>query len=349
MGSRTTIRDVAEWVGVSSATVSNVINGKKKKVSESTRKEVWRAIQKLDYRPTATRQTEYQDGPQKSLGVVIREIHNPYFSDVIVGAQQRAHEMGHSLMISSSEGERDSEEAIVELFMEKGVDGMILNPLLDRDADFTHLFELKRRNIPLVLLEQVRGIRSNLVDVNNVQAARTITGHLFDLGHERVIHFAGPEHSMHGGERTEGFRRAFFGSQTVFSESYVVRAGARLEDGYEMGRSYFRNCDESNRPTAVTCYNDLVAIGVIRALQELGIAVPEEVSVTGFDNIETGEYAPVPLTTMNVPTLEMGRTAVDILMRHLEAEENQKPEVIRLETEMIERASTAPVQKKVGA
>lgn len=348
MGSRPTIRDVAEWAGVSNATVSNVINDKGK-VSEETRNKVRSAIQELNYRPTASAQRNLKKSSQKSIGVVIKEIHNPYFADVIVGAQERVNENGYSLMISTSEGARDTEKSIVDLFVEKDVDGLIINPLLDRDADLAHLFHLKRRNIPFVLLERVHGIQSNLVDVDNVSASRDITTYLFELGHERIVHFSGPEYSMHSGERAEGFRRAFFDSQTVYSEDYVVRAGARLADGYETGLAYFEGRDAGDRPTAVTCYNDLVAIGLLRALEELDIAVPEEVSVTGFDNIRTAAYAPVPLTTLGVPTIEMGRKAVEVLTRQIEATDGRDPEVVNLEAEMTVRDSTGPVPEVVAS
>ena len=183
---------------------------------------------------------------------------------------------------------------------------MIINPLLDRDADLSHLFNLERRNIPFVLLEEVHGLKANLVDVDNVQSAREITSYLFDLGHENIVHFAGPKYSMHSDERLEGVRQAFFDTHQVYSGDHVVRAGgARMEDGYRTGLEYFEGRPASERPTAVSCYNDPVAIGLLRALRELNIDVPGEVSVTGFDNIETCDYAPVPLTSMGMPTTEM--------------------------------------------
>jgi LacI family transcriptional regulator/LacI family repressor for deo operon, udp, cdd, tsx, nupC, and nupG len=348
MGSRTTIRDVAERAGVSNATVSNVINDKGK-VSESTRKEVVAAIEELNYRPNASAQRKLQSRGPKSVGLVIKEIHNPYFADVIVGAQEKANEEGYTIVLSSSEGRRDSEVEAVDLLVEKDLDGIIINPLLDRDVDLSHLFNLKRRNIPFVLLEEVHGLKSSLVDVDNVQAAREVAGYLFEMGHEHVIHFAGPEYSMHSGERVEGFRQAFFDSHQVFTEDFVVRAGARREEGYRAGMEYFGERPASERPTAVTCYNDLVAIGLLRALRELGIAVPEEVSVTGFDDIEPCKYAPVPLTSMGVPTTEMGRTAMEVLIRQIEASGQPEPEVVNLEAEMTVRASTAPAPKKAAS
>lgn len=348
MGSKTTIKDVAERAGVSSATVSNVINDKGK-VSEGTRRKVLEAIEELNYRPNASAQRRLQKSSRKSIGLVIKELHNPYFADVIIGAQNRANEKGYSTMVSTSEGQRMMEKNVVDLFVEKDVDGIIINPLLDRDADLSHLFDLKRRNIPFVLLERVHGLKSNLVDVDNVQAATEVTNYLLDLGHERIIHFAGPEYSMHSDERIEGFRHAFFESELVYSDDFVVRAGAHLEEGYETGMNYFRNRPADERPTAVTCYNDLVAIGLLRALRELDIDVPGEVSVTGFDNVKTCDYAPVPLTTMGVPTREMGASAVDVLIRQIEGSKEHEPEVVNLQAEMTIRSSTAPVEETVAA
>lgn len=122
-----------------------------------------------------------------------------------------------------------------------------------------------------------------------------------------------------------------------------------MEDGYRVGMEYFEERSPSDYPTAVTCYNDLVAIGLLRALRELDIDVPEEVSVTGFDNIETCNYAPVPLTSMGVPTTEMGRTATEMLIRQIESPDQKEPEAMNLEAEMTVRDSTAPAKEAVSA
>lgn len=338
---RVTIKDVAEKAGVSSATVSNVINNKGK-VSESTRRIVLGAIEELNYRPNASAQRRYQHALQKSIGLVVKEIHNPYFADVIVGAQEAAESSGYELMITSSEGRRETEGRVVDLFVEKDVDGIIINPLLDSQTDLSHLFELKRRNIPFVLLERVRGLQTSLVDVDNVAASQKAVRYLIDLGHERIVHFAGPEYSMHSDERVEGFRQAFFDAQFLFSKDFIVPAGARLEEGYDAGKNYFKNVATEEAPTAVTCYNDLVGIGLVRALRELKVRVPQDVSVVGFDDINLCPYAAVPLTTMHVPKREMGRRAVEVLIRQLEAGGTHTPEHVNLQAELTVRNSTAP-------
>lgn len=335
-----TIKDVAEKAGVSSATVSNVINNKGK-VSESTRRMVQNVISQLNYRPNASAQRRYQPA-QQSIGMVIKELHNPYFADVIIGAQEAAEANGYGLMVTSSEGRRETENRVVDLFVDKDVNGIIINPLLDSQTDLSHLFELKRRNIPFVLLERVHGLRASIVDVDNAAAYREAVEYLIELGHERIIHLAGPDYSMHSDERIEGFRQAFFDAKLVFSKDFIVPAGARIEDGYHAGRQYFENTPVEEAPTAFVCYNDLVALGLLRALRERGVRVPEDVSIIGFDDIYLCAYAAVPLTTVRVPMREMGRCAVEVLIRQLEAGGNYSLEHVNLQAELTVRASTAP-------
>lgn len=335
---RATIKDVAEKAGVSSATVSNVINDKGK-VSESTRRAVLEVIDQLHYRPNASAQRRYQE-TAKSIGLVIKEMHNPYFADVILGAQAAAEAAGYEVMVASSEGRRETEDRVVNMFIAQDVTGLIINPLLDSETDLSHLFELKRRNIPFVLLERVHGLRASLVDVDNATASHDIVQHLFDLGHEHIVHFAGPEYSMHSDERAEGFRQAHFDAQRIFRKECIVSAGSRLEDGYRVGREYFSELSLDEAPTAVACYNDLVALGLMRALREMDIRVPEMVSLTGFDDVNLSAFSEVPLTTMRVPKREMGQCAVEVLIRQMEAGGDYRPEQVTLQAELVVRGST---------
>ena len=341
-----TIKDVAAKAGVSSATVSNVIN-EKGKVSEPTRRAVLRVIEQLHYRPAASAQRRYRD-EERSIGLIIKELSNPYFAEVILGAQSAAEEAGYQITIATSEGRRETEDLIVDLFIAQDVGGLIIYPLFDSETDLTHLFDLKRRKIPFVLLERVRGLRASLVDVDNKAACRDAVQYLISLGHERIIHFAGPGYSMHGDERAEGFRQAFFDAQLVFSPEFIVRSGARLEEGYRAGKAYFGSVASADAPTAVLCYNDLVAIGLMRALREQGLRVPEDVSIIGFDDIALSEYVGVPLTTMRVPKHRIGRSAVEVLIRQMESGGEYTVEHETLQAELIRRASTAPVATRVG-
>src|SRR5690606_24873309 len=141
-----------------------------------------------------------------------------------------------------------------DLFIAQDIVGIIINPLNDSETDLSHLFELKRRNIPFVLLERVRGLRANLIDVDNVKAACEVVQYLLELGHEHIVHFSGPEYSTHSDERTEGFRQAYFDAQFLLRKDFMVPTGARLEDGYRVGKAYFGSRTLEEAPTAVTCY-----------------------------------------------------------------------------------------------
>ena len=336
---RPTISDVAEKAGFSKATVSAVINDSDT-VSESTRDKVNRVIDELNYRPRAAAQKGFRADGNKSIGLIIKEEGNPYYADVIKGARAYANQEGYTLLAASSEGEYESEQQIVDVFKGKDIDGLIVVPVLDSNTDLSYLFDLKRRNFPFVLLEEIRGIQANLVDIDNEAAAKMGASYLIEQGHQKIVHFAGPEYSMHSEERTRGVREAFSESPLAFHDDLIVSAGDSLRDGYEVGKAYFRNREGAERPTGVICYNDLVAIGLMRALRELDISVPDEVSIIGCDDIEFAKYVSVPLTSIQIPKFEMGHRAAEILVRNIESEQTSDLEQVHLESEIIERAST---------
>jgi LacI family transcriptional regulator len=344
---RPTISDVARQAAVSKATVSAVLNDTGS-VKESTRDRVVAAMEVLNYRPS---QPAGRSGARraKSIGLVIKEIDNPYYAEVVLGARAHASENGYTLLVVSSEGEYEAERRAVELLRAIDVDGLIATPVLDEHTDLSHFFELKRRNFPFVLLEQVRGVPASLVDVDNVDAERRAVEHLIGLGHTRIAHFAGPSYSMHSLERIDGVHRAYSASHLIFTSDDIVPAGAHLADGYRAALAYFRARDPRDRPTAVTCYNDLVAVGVCRALAELGLRVPDDVSVVGYDDVPLLEYLPVALTTVRMPKFEMGELAARMLIRHIESKAGVPPQKVFLEAELVVRGSTRALARPATA
>jgi LacI family transcriptional regulator/LacI family repressor for deo operon, udp, cdd, tsx, nupC, and nupG len=180
------------------------------------------------------------------------------------------------------------------------------------------------------------------VDVDNVHGAKQAVLHLMELGHHHIIHFAGPQYSLHSQERVDGVRSAYSESELVFSEGLVVPAGDSLENGYRTGLRFFSECAVEDRPTAVTCYNDLVALGLCRALEELGMRVPEDVSVVGYDDLKLLEYlsAASRLTSVRVPKFEVGRTAAEILHNQIQANKASPPRKVYLHAELVIRDTT---------
>lgn len=341
---RSTINDVARVAGVSKATVSAVLNGSAQ-VRDATRQRVLVAVEELDYRPsTRSTATPAADAPRasRSVALLIREGDNPYYGEVLAGVRAVAAARGYTVLVASSEGDYAAEQQAVRLLHAKEVDGLLIYPVLDDDADLSHLFELRRRNYPFVLLEGVRGLPASLVDVDNRAAARAATEHLIALGHRRLAHFAGPEYSLHTRERLDGVRQACSGALLRFGDEHVVTAGAHLDDGYRAALAYFGTIDAASRPTGVTCYNDLVAAGVMRALAELGLRLPHDVSVVGFDDIPLAALLATPLTTVHLPKYESGRLAAELLLAQIESSAPTLPERRVLDAPLAVRASTAP-------
>jgi LacI family transcriptional regulator/LacI family repressor for deo operon, udp, cdd, tsx, nupC, and nupG len=335
---RPTISEVAQEAGVSKATVSAVLNDKGT-VNQSTRDRVLEVIERLNYRPSSLARRTGADRA-KSIGLLIKETHNPFYADIITSARRRAQADGYTLLVASSEGEYESERRIFELLRAKDVDGMLVNPVFDEHTDLSPLFELKRRNFPLVLLEEIRGVPATLVDIDNVDATHRATKHLLDLGHVHIAHFMGPRYSIHSEQRAAGMRRAYSESSLIFRDELLIPAGSRLEDGYRSGKEFFGSISAADRPTAVICFNDLVAIGLMRALRELGLSVPGDISIVGHDDIDLLAYLPLGLTTIHVPKRDMAEVATELLIRHIESREALMPRRVLVHAELVVREST---------
>lgn len=336
-----TISDVARRAGVSTGTVSAVLN-KRPTVREQTRLRVLEAIDDLGYRPSLS--ARHLGGLQRSgrafdpmVGIIIKEMDNPFFAEVAIGAQEALTRHGYLSMVCSSEGNYEKEELIIRVLRNRFLNGLIVSPALHAEADLSHLFQLRQSGFPFILLEGVMGLQTHMVSVDNVQASQRAVSYLIERGHEQIVHFAGPDYSQHSRDRVLGVEKAFSQSHLRFSADVVVPAGAHVKDGYEAALRLFR---QAPPPTAVTCFNDLVALGVMRALTERGLRIPEDVSLVGFDDIPPAAYAYVPLTTMRVPKREMGRLAAERLLALLDGEEPSPPVHTVLQAEIVEREST---------
>ncbi len=341
---KATIEDVAEAAGVSTGTVSAVINNRST-VRDRTRRRVLRAVEALGYEPSpAARALAGRPGGGEALGrgvgLIVKEMNNPFYAEVVVGAKALFDERGYVAFTCASEGSYRREGRLIEAFRNRFVSGVVVAPVLGERVDVSHLFMLRRAGYPFVLLERVPGLQAHAVSVDNVKAAQAAVGYLIERGHERIVHFAGPPYTQHTRDRIAGVEKAFSQSSLRFRDDVIVPAGAHIEDGYAVALDYFGSGGAGQSVTAVTCFNDLVAMGVLRALSELGLRVPEDVSVVGFDDVPAAAYLSTPLTTVRVPKREMGRRAAERLLALLESEEELPPEHLVLEAELVERAST---------
>jgi LacI family transcriptional regulator len=337
---RVTIQDVAKRAGVSLGTVSAVINDKNT-VRPDTRKAVLSAVKELNYRPWGgARDVGGKAQKLKTISILVRELDNPFYTAIALGAIKYARSKGWLAILASSESDHTYEELITESFLGKHIKGAIIAPVLEGKAEIEHLFRLRRLNFPFVLLEDVKGIQANVVSIDNIKAMKDAVRYLIDIGHSDIIHFAGPKHASHTYERLEGFHKAYSECHLVFRSDLVVPTGAHLDDGYRKCLEYFHDRERSEFPTAIVCYNDMVALGVIAALAEMHIRVPDDISVIGNDDISFSSRTPIQLSTIHAPLFELGSKAAEILIRNIESHEPLPIENVVLNSELIVRDST---------
>jgi DNA-binding LacI/PurR family transcriptional regulator len=345
---KVTINDVARLANVSKGTVSAVINHRNV-VKPDTRRAVLKAIKELHYRPRASaRSLKHHDPGRGTIGLAICEFDNPFYMMITSGVIECGREKGYQVLVANSEGNHAREEEIMHSFTRQEIKGAIIAPVLEGTAEIDHLFRLKMINFPFVLLARVQGIQANVVSIDNEMAIRRAMRYLIANGHSRIVHFAGPAYASHTYERIQGFKHGFTETKLAFRDDMVVPAGAHIEDGYKAALTYFKNLNRNAYPTAVVCFNDLVAIGVLSALHEMGIDVPGSVSVIGNDDIPFARHSSIKLTTIRAPILELGRKAAEILIRNIEAHAPLPIESVILDAEFVVRDSTRPLRTTPG-
>jgi len=336
---RITIEDVAKKAGVSMGTVSAVIN-KKTTVKPSTRNAVLAVMKKLNFKTKEVARNLKTGIHDKSIGVIIKDLTYPFYTSIAAGVKEYANSKGYLVIITSSENHHQSEQEISKLFTTKDIKGTIIAPIVEGTSEIEHLFKLKMINYPFVLLEDVVGIHANVVTIDNIKAMKKAVKYLIDIGHEKIIHFSGPPNASHTQERIEGFRHAFSERTLAFNKDMVIPIGTHFEESFENSKSYFNQLKRKDYPTAIVCFNDQQALGVMSALKELKIKVPDDISIVGNDDIYYAQIYPIPLTTIRAPQQEIGRKAAEILIKNIESKELLDTQTIVLDTELVIREST---------
>lgn len=329
------IDDVAKLANVSKATVSAVINNKAG-VSTQTREKVQTIIKKFNYRPSQVARS-LSIKKTKTIGIVIKEIDNPYYARIMRGVFDVCSNQGYTVLLGSSELSVLKEAKSLETLVSRRVDGLLVSALYEESNDFTFISNLIRTNYPLVMLGGIKNYNTNVVTVNNVEAAYNAVTYLLKKGHKNIGYFSGPTNSLQNDDRREGYLRAFADNDISLQKKYIYNVGSYLEKGYQRGKEIFSA--SGDKPTAIFCYNDLIAIGLINSLLDLQIWVPGDVAVVGFDNIDFANYAKIPLTTIHNPAYELGVSAAELLIKQIDQKEEPLTEKVILGTYLIERNS----------
>jgi DNA-binding LacI/PurR family transcriptional regulator len=339
---RLTIEDVAKRARVSKGTVSAVINARDT-VKSATRDHILEIMKELNFRPKGVARSLRNSDRDKSIGMIMKDLNYPFYTTIAAGAKEYASTKGYSMIVSSSDDDHECEKRLSHLFSAKDIKGTLIAPIVEGKAEIEHLFKLKMINYPFVLLENVKGIQANVVAIDNIKAIKKAVKYLIEIGHKRIVHFAGPPQSSHTQERVEGFRHAFSESTLVFNNEMTVSVGSHYEESFAKTIKYFNDRSREDYPTAIVCFNDHQALAVMMALKQLNIRVPDDISIVGNDDIYYAQIYPVPLTTIRAPQDEIGRTAAEILIRSIESSTILPIEHVLLDTEFIVRQSTKPL------
>jgi DNA-binding LacI/PurR family transcriptional regulator len=336
MGKGVTLRDVAARAGVSSRTVSNVVNGYAR-VSEETRARVQKAVDELGYRPNVLARN-LAAGRSGQIAVVVPYLDTPYFAELLQGVIRAARVQGYNVLIDQTDGDAEHER----LFLTRGAanllfDGVIFSPLGLSQSDLS----VRDPSLPLVILgERVSDGTFDHVGIDDVTASREATEHLIGLGRRRIAAIG--DQPYRTGEaaqlRTRGYRLAHERAGLPLHEELVISTPRfNRSDGAE---AMAHLLDLAEPPDAVFCYSDLVALGALRTLTSRGLRVPEDVAVIGYDDIEDGRYSNPPVTTISPDKKMIAETAVERLLNRIGSSAPVPGMEIRAPHRLVVREST---------
>ncbi len=329
------IRTVASLAKVSIATVSRTINGSPL-VSERLSKRVWQAIKQLNYFPNTHART-LVSGRSRLLGIIVENITNPFFPDLVQSFEQIAVRNGYEILVSSTNSDPAVLTNCVRRMLERKVDGVAVMTFGEEESV---LDQLVHRNVPIVLAEfRLDDPKASTILLDYLTGIRAAVDHLYALGHRGIAFLAGP-YSLHSAlTRENDFRTAMQSAGLAIQKKWIIECNHTLKGGMA-GFAQLRKL--ALRPTAIVCSNDMTAIGVLRAAYLEGLRVPQDLSVIGLDDIDFAEYTLPPLTTIRLSRADLARAAFDALRAQIEDSAN--PRMAReflVSTSLVERGSTS--------
>ena len=331
-----TIRDVAAAAGVSITTVSRALN-ESGRVGPSTRDRVLDAAQQLGYEPNDLARSLHGKATG-TIAVLVPDITNPFFPELVNGVQEVANEHGRLLLLCQTS--EDAGIAVQELLhlRRKRVDGVVLVGGLAGGEDLSAALA----GMPIVTVDRDTSVDGAwVVRSNHRLGGRLATEHLIELGHERIAHIGGPADLSVAEDRHDGYREALEDAGLAYEESLVVEGDFLEQSGYDGLRALRRR---RRGFTALFCGNDMMAIGALRALDDVGLAVPQDVSVVGFDDIHLASYLRPGLTTVHQPIQTLGRRAAELLIGP--AMDSHEPASEVLDVHIVSRQTTVPRRRR---
>lgn len=315
MKNSVSIKDIARAANVSYSTVSRALRNSEL-VSQATRAKVLRYAEKMNYtansiaRGLVTRQT-------RTVGLVVTTISDPFLGAVVDGAEKAASEKGYSLILSNGHSQPEKEMAVLRLFRERRVDGVLV--FATRLASL-YLEQLQNLDVPIVFINNLNPLRDNLrissVSIDNLGGARAAVDHLIRFGHRRIVYISDEKGDQSNRDRLGGYRMAHLEADLEFDDGLVLKGDGTPEGGRQVMQQILSSGPPSF--TAVFCYNDQTAIGALHALRSRNLSVPGDISVVGFDDIFLSSF--LDLTTVSQPKFQMGQLAMEMMLKLIEGE-----------------------------
>ena len=331
-----TMNNVAKEAGVSVATVSRVINNSDG-VSPKLVKKVNRAMKKLHYHPSSVARS-FKIQQTMLVGVIIPLIDHPFYSRLAMAIEQKLFQHDYRAIICNSEEDESRERAYIEMLLRQRVDGFIINSAV---MSTNYLHELEELQIPYVLIDRdLPETESSKVFSDNSQGGYIGMEHLIKLGHKRIGVIGAPAHTQPIARRIRGTREALahYGLEAD-SDLYITGDTQLFDMGYNSAKQLM-SLDEC--PTAIFALTDVTAVGVMHALTEHGLRIPDDISVLGYDNIPIASYMIPQLSTVEQPIIQMGETAVELLFKHMNQADHPIEKAV-LKTQLIVRKTTSRI------
>ena len=333
------MKDVAALAGVSLGTVSNVVNSPDL-VTDQTRERVHLAISKLGWVPNESAR-QLRAGRSRAIGMVVMDLANPFFTGLILGADDYVQEHGYFVQVSNSANRLDRERSHLQLLEQQRVGGVLIAPIRDLDEQVRQL--VVRRGIPVVTLHQAGGMTDVCsVAVDDVEGGQMAVQHLIDQGHDRIALVGGSDSSRRVRDRRTGARIARAAHRPV-RLLVIPTTSLDAESGVAAAHE-LAALPISERPTAVFAANDLLAMGVLQGLLSQGLRVPEDMAIIGYDDLIYAASSAVPLSSIRQPSEALGRRAAELLFAEILAshiDERHEHQVIRYRPELIVRRSSS--------
>jgi DNA-binding LacI/PurR family transcriptional regulator len=337
MVKQSSIKDLARLARVSHSTVSRALRGSPL-VNPKTAELIRKVAQEAGYTPSAAARSLVTRRTQ-SIGVVVTDIADQFAACVVHGIEELATDCGFSVFLANSGADAEREMMVVRAFRERRVDGIVVT---SSRVGALHVPELSKMEVPVVLLNNQHPSEfAHSVMIDNVGGSRALTRHLIDLGHRRIAYIGDRLGHQSDAERFAGFREAMVAAGLEIEDRYVEYGDGRSEGAGEPMR---RLLDLAPLPTAVFCYNDMTALGALREIRARGLRVPDDISVTGFDDLPIIQYLDPPLTTVHQPMYEMGRMAMELLMELMAGA--MRDHHTQVPGQLVVRGSTAPPKEK---